>query len=748
MGKTTLKKRLTKEIINLTTHPNPFPSTGLEKPQVLQVSVPSCTDTRICEHVAFGIAQSGTSGDASSWDWKELNLEEQISILLDSIAMLPQKSEQHAPQASHDEPPTERKRKKKRGSEEANQQKVSQPSPLPPSQKQSSHLPVDDESVPSSSGSTLATTMPLPSRELAMEVEDLARTINWEKTRKKLRVLVEEMVSVYVMDTGGQPEFHEVLPHVLQGPALHLVLFSLLEKDNVDCLDRQFEVEYVSEELKSVVPYKSVYPVNKVLFQLLSSFYSLHKSQEVRQVLQNMTLNPALHHPQAVLIGTYKDVFLSKSASQCFDRINQKLITTFKGADFLEKDFLSTVPHELRRPCTQQVSGNRNTYFLAVDNMHGTEEDMAQFRHFLAERISRIALPVELPCSVLLFHLLLRSHYEKDPGYCTRDQCDELAKKCEIPLTDVTKVLKYLHLTLGTVLYYEDVDSLTDIVFCNPNLLLNQINRLIAVCFTCDPAKTVMTEKARDTGIIEPELLEHVRLSQKHGIISYDQVIDFLLHHKLMMKIGGMDGEGKLFMPCLLLPNPGVADITNDFLKKCSILPLLLQFPGEIVPAGLFTSLVVQLCQKEWVSGEPWEAAEDIPRYRNQITFLTDSHLRVTLTARPHFIEVLVQEDCTVIREDVDLQTFCPRVKDHVTEAIENTKFGRVFNGFYCPGSLVKGMTPHYAKVRSGQNYVRCSRGKECAPLWNLPSQGFLWFPKQVSMRSWHTVFATEMFGA
>ena len=33
-------------------------------------------------------------------------------------------------------------------------------------------------------------------------------------------------VSIYFMDTGGQPEFHELLPPLLRGPALHLIFFN------------------------------------------------------------------------------------------------------------------------------------------------------------------------------------------------------------------------------------------------------------------------------------------------------------------------------------------------------------------------------------------------------------------------------------------------------------------------------------------------------------------------------------------
>jgi len=38
---------------------------------------------------------------------------------------------------------------------------------------------------------------------------------------------IEKTTTIYLMDTGGQPEFHEILPIILPGPALHMVLFNL-----------------------------------------------------------------------------------------------------------------------------------------------------------------------------------------------------------------------------------------------------------------------------------------------------------------------------------------------------------------------------------------------------------------------------------------------------------------------------------------------------------------------------------------
>ena len=711
VGKSTLKKRLLREIANLATDPTYITSTGLEKPQVVQVSL-----SGELERSAFIIS----AGKMSAHDWRDQDLHQQIGVLFNT--MLQHKADESGSKAQ---------------SAQADLDQGSGHSPDHPDKSQNQDNPLQAKVVPGDQncdeheasefegfGVSAPTT-------LHDEIKEVAQSSHWVEARILLRPHVEDSASVYVMDTGGQPEFHEVLPHVLKPPALFLVFFSLLEaKDGTDCLDRQFTVEYASEDGEAGFPYKSVYPVKEVLFQLLSSFHSL---QEPPEVEKGQSFGQSLLRSQAILVGTYKDKLLQKFAWQkelLLDAVNRKIAATFKGARFLEKSFLSTVPAELQCVDVGKLDktsalSKEDRLYVAVDNMHGTKEEMSAFRNFLSQRIFEVAKPIELPCSVLLFHLLLRYRYEDDPGFCTLDESLELALKCHIAAQEMKAVLKYLHITLGTVLYYEEVDSLKDIVFCNPNLLLSHINQLIAVCFTGDPTVKLMANTTRESGVIEPELFEHVRLTTKSKqAISNKQVIDFLLHCKLMMKIR-TGSEEKLFMPCLLLPNPTAANITTKFLKELCTVPLLIQFYGKVIPLGQFTSLVVQLCQQPWESCKPWEAAIH-NRYRNQITFLTDSLLRIKFTARLQFIEVLVEGSATA--SQVELSTFCTRVWKHVTKAIEDTNLGNKFEcGFYCPGSFSSRQAPHFATALN-RKVLGCSQGQGCDSRHPCPPEASIWF--------------------
>ena len=62
-------------------------------------------------------------------------------------------------------------------------------------------------------------------------------------------------------------------------------------------------------------------------------------------------------------------------------------------------------------------------------------------------------------------------------------ECISLADECNIPNEHVTHVLEYLHSNLGTVLYYDKVNSLSDYIIVNPNVLFSSISRFVTLSF-------------------------------------------------------------------------------------------------------------------------------------------------------------------------------------------------------------------------------------------------------------------------
>ena len=92
---------------------------------------------------------------------------------------------------------------------------------------------------------------------------------------------------------------------------------------------------------------------------------------------------------------------------------------------------------------------------------------------------------------------------------CTLANCEALAKGFGLD-KDVVKALRYIHQHLGTVLYYEDMQGLKELVICDPNVLFRRIFHLVVASFAGNRAYHTSAAEIRKTGEIPVRLLDHI----------------------------------------------------------------------------------------------------------------------------------------------------------------------------------------------------------------------------------------------
>ena len=542
VGKTTLKKRLLKMIKNLITSSVVSPSGGLEKPISVVIG-----ETRKCVTVVME-------------DWQpQHDLLDEAQIVLEFID-----------KSHHQSPPI--------------------PGPKPPSPNQLPPRPVPAPVTPAPA--TRVTTTAVPSKsdpDLPTPREGEADTLDDTKilmrevlSSRKLRTIkdIEKTTTLYFMDTGGQPEFHEIMPIILNGPALHLIFFNLTFD-----LDDPIPIRFCHQDgTDSTITYVSSYTGKQMIFQLLSSLYYFSKS-----------LTPD-SEPAAVLIGTHLDQLKEQDERKINDSLNQLL----RNVEFHNEGFL-TYP-----------TRDKSTIFTPVNNYSGDEEEIHQLQAFLKQVIDDRFSPVELPSSWLFFHLLLRHRYENSPGVCTLSDCRALAKGCGLDEKDVPQVLRYIHQHLGTILFYEDVQGLNELVICDPNVLFERIYHLVAVSFGGDKGYHTITAEIRKTGEIPVRVLERISTQSSSRLLKNEYIIELLMHFKILTELPSDDGI-IYFMPCLLQPNYSLV-LSCKALQALYPPPLLVRFKGNYIPMGVFSALVVKLLESSW------EPDHDL-RYRNHIVF-------------------------------------------------------------------------------------------------------------------------------
>ena len=537
-------------------------------------------------------------------------------------------------------------------------------------------------------------------REAEADTFEDAKQLMQEVLEKRgLRTIedIEKTTILYLMDTGGQPEFHEIMPLILNGPALHMVFFNLTFN-----LNDPVVIRFCKEDgTNATITYMSSYTGKQMIYQLLSSLYCLSKDLPDSK-------------SAAILFGTHLDQLIKDQEDQGkkkIEEINGSLKQLVSKSEFHDQGFL-----------TYPKKGEESTIFIPVNNYSGNEEDLQQLQGFLKQVIDDRFHPVELPSSWLLFHLILRHRYEKPPGVCKLEECRALAKGCGLVEDDVPQVLRYIHRHLGTILFYEEVQGLNELVICDPNVLFKSIYHLVAVSFAGERAYHTSAEKVRKTGEIPiSELQKHINAQPRSSLLTNDHVVKLLKHFKILTELR----DGIFFMPCLLKPK--YSELSREPLQSLCVPPLLVRFDGNYIPVGVFSALVVKLSQSSW------EPDPDI-RYRNHISFVTNGLSSVELMIYPSYLEFHIPVANHTEKEPKEIHQFCVEVRRTVVNTLkdvldlhEHTRKIGIQLGFYCQDSF------HFGGCIPRQNYTNptnflCSKSPPCQGQCSLPPKCTIWF--------------------
>ena len=538
---------------------------------------------------------------------------------------------------------------------------------------------------------------------------------------------LQNMSMVYFIDTGGQPEFHEILPVILRGSSIFLVFFSL-EKG----LDEKVQVWYqlkADSDDHSPYQYKASCSSIEIVYQLISSFYSAN--YDVTKETSNALLSPLIEEGKsrfrAAIIATYADKLKykvkdeQKKSAELRDqylKVNDELKKALHSSSFSEAGFLT------------QLNADSELLFFPIDNMDGTDEEIVDVKEKLTPLIRNFP-DHKLPRSVAIFHLVLQ-HYFKTTGVCSIQEAIDLGHECGIkePNINVRAVLRYFHKNLGTILFYDTVNCSKDpksqqcingIVVCDPNILYECITNIIIVSFAGIGPDTGHAKHVRETGEISIEVIDDVLQKRNQSKFKSHYVICLLKWFKLLHEIT-KDDEIIYFMPCLLeiKPDP-IYKSYKEIDTQTSIPSLLIYFKGGYVPVGVFSALVVTLA-------DTWKL--DKERFRNSVQFWTGS-FAIKLVVYFSFIEIRVPGPVEISK---DLHEHCLEFKRKIESSLKTLpeEIGLIrssfYLGYFCPGSKDKDIKLH-ACLCENNTMMRCSRSPKCGDQgYDIPNGNKIWF--------------------
>ena len=521
---------------------------------------------------------------------------------------------------------------------------------------------------------------------------------------------------MYLIDSGGQPQFQQFLPSLVSGPSLFLLTFSLAVGLHEECVVRFTHSDGQREQ------YQTKTTVYNVLQQSLASIrctcsYQINGDQRVKV------------QPRVILLGTMKSLVNDDQIA----KINECLMPLLKefGTDFIVPHGSDKVVYPIDSFTGEGILELRQIIQKVADQPVDKYEDSKSYQSPMCE--------VKLPVPTVALELLLRSQNKK---IVTLEQCKKLAAKIKISsIRELEHILWQLHNFTGSIRYYPDDELLKHYVVISPKILYDIPSFLITRTFgfetTLVPHYDVK-KRMQTRGIFTMKTLRELWTEQDYDpLLTPDLLVAFLLHLNIIAELDWSvdntmesDTESELvhtelvtekdrrkfFMPSALVhcfsSSNEDGDIKDDSALIC--------FEGGYTPNGVFSSVLAHLLNKKQLRDTLWNLDESDDSLRSNqatlvvITKFSEYLLLVTLSVHLKYLEVKIEKESKSGPQDPshdDCTAILCCIQDAVREVISGLHYNHNADPeqglfFPCRCSHDK-PTPHAVKYKENGS-TRC----------------------------------------
>ena len=434
----------------------------------------------------------------------------------------------------------------------------------------------DIHSVKRSPPTSLSTPMTKPQHSISTYDEFLELLSKVEKSDELYNAHM-----MYGLDSGGQAAFLDIAPALLRFNSLNMIVLRLDEKLD-DKANFFFSVRgrRVGKGEKRQMS----------TLQLAKGFIRC-KSQLRPPHLQGVENVQQQGKPYFIVIGTCYDKYgmlqQGNQLEESLDEKNDRLRSELERYEDVRIDYI-----------------DHKDVIFPIDTTSRKKRE----RH-IAKRIRQITsesyITAEVPARWFFFQLELKSK-SKGRRVISLHECLEIGKSIGMPESEVKAALWYFH-NLTLYLYFANI--LPKVVFLDPQVLFDMLSQLIAVSYGGGSYDVATVKNLKYKGIFNRELLDIINL-QEEGFSSDD----FLKLMQGLLIISKIPPDAKYFIPCVL-------DAIDDPFENHpgeNVEPLFLTWDDQLIPNGLFTSLIVFLLELD--SSSKFKLGKDIHRNKVVLT--------------------------------------------------------------------------------------------------------------------------------
>ena len=527
-----------------------------------------------------------------------------------------------------------------------------------------------------------------------------------------------------LIDTGGQPEFINLIPAISASADFNFIVLNL--SNGVECLDQAVVTQHSSE---GYTKYEMNYTNCDLIKGLLSSIKdcTIRKCYSPGDVMIQEDQHP---DPAVCFIGTCSDKIKSQ-IEHVIETVNKRILSDV-GVDDTFFHTWSNNKKKIVFPVDNTTSGN----------VHSEDSNAHIIRcEFIKNILQKKAL-FEIPFTWFILELQLRNLQIDEKKACvsledvkkTSDQLMPDGKKME--MREIKEVLKFYH-QLGVLLYFDSVDGMNKFVITDPQWLFCNLTEIVTCKF--DDSKLLdkhLLDELYHKGILHEKLLNALELDTKD--IALRSFLNLLEDLKIIVRYD----QNSFYMPSILPLCHKIDEVLNkeDLYGKqvfytdpsnCIIVEkLLITFKGNTIPRGLFNFLAIQMLQNNRPTFQLYGKSSDSQcyRYSNLTSFVINediTHLLSIIDKTSYLeIHVTVKDDKTE-KVYYDTQVAISKALKDVCKKI-GWQFNDFCYGFLCPCyhsknhkhltllSEIEKLTVNIAKC----DYQQPTKLKDCHLVW------------------------------
>ena len=554
-----------------------------------------------------------------------------------------------------------------------------------------------------------ATSVPLSSPSTSLPVDPVGKVDDEMIIRafkaaphNTLQNILDETL-IYLIDSGGQPQFQELLPILVSGPSVFLLTFSLAIP-----LDSVSQVIFTDKDGK-----REVYPTNMrvrdVLMQSLASIrctcsYQTNGEEEVEV------------KPRVIFMATMCNLVKEETIAAC------------------DKQLKSLV-----EPFDDLIVYNGSRVFFPVDSFanQGFSTLRKAVRRTANDKITKVIggkkyespmCEVKLPITAVALELLLRN---QEKSVIPLDQCERLAISYNIdPETELLHILWILHHFIGTIRYYPSCTPQPNVVI-GPQKLYDVPSTLLTRTFAFEKEGELDRQSKNKVWTIGVFTMGTLRkLWGQDRDFTPELIVAFLTHLNIIVQMPDNDKSKEkqlFFMPSALV-------CASDEDANVSFDSALICFNIGYPPKGVFSSVIAYL-PKPREGNEPINLKWCLPSARgflccNQATLVVSVDkederfkLRVRFTLHLNFIEIAVNFDELAKGNLPQLQLGCEAVLrdvactvQAVSQSLHYNSDATLMDGLFfpcnCPNELSTHAVKYCHRIKEGECHYLPSKPK------------------------------------